>query len=195
MTRFEEALLTELTARVDRQTSRPPRSHRRPILVAAGVGAAAAVTAGLLLAPGGQTPAYALERAADGTYRLAVHQVAGIDAANQALAEEGIRARVYRLGDPGSCPEFRLGDRPDVPSRLTDHGGTDENWFYFPREIPQDVTLVLTVSTIDSGPDTLVVSSSAIRGDAPPCVEDRTSAPAPDGTDEPGPPAGARPRK
>jgi hypothetical protein len=115
-----------------------------------------------------------LERATDGTFRLAVYQVSGIDEANEALAAEGIRAKVYRLGPSGSCPEFRLGDRPDVPAHLTNHGGSDENWFYIPRDIPQDVTLVLTVSTIHPVKNTLVVTSSAIRGNAPPCVERRS---------------------
>jgi hypothetical protein len=173
VTRFEEALLTDLKTMVDQQKSSPPRARRRPTLVAAAIGAGTALGVGLLLAPSGQSPAYALEREPDGTFRLAVYQVSGIDDANKKLAAEGIRAHVYRLRSPGSCPQFHLGDRPDAPSHLRDHGDSDENWFYLPRDIPQDVTLVLTVSTIDSVDDTLVVSSSAIRGEAPPCVERR----------------------
>jgi hypothetical protein len=174
MTRFEEALLTELTTLVDTAAPSPRRARRRPrpALVAAGVGAATVLAAGLVLGPGGQTPGYALERQADGTFRLAVHQVSGVEEANEALDAAGIRARVYALGPSGSCPEFRLGDRPDDPPHLTNIGAADADWFYLPRDVPPDVTLVLTVHPRDDGTDdSLTVTSSAIRGDAPPCVE------------------------
>lgn len=175
MTRFEEALLSELTTLVDPEAARPARARRRPTLVAVAVGAAAVVAAGLVLGPQGQAPAYALKRQADGTFRLSVYQVSGVDAANEALAAEGIRARVYTVGPAGSCPEFQFGDRPDDPPHLADTGSADEDGFTIPREIPPDVTLVLTVhpqAGVETGPDSLTVTWGAIRGDAPPCVED-----------------------
>jgi hypothetical protein len=170
MTKFEEALLAELTTLVDTGAPSPRRARRRPMLIAAAVGAATVLSAGLAFGPGGQTPAYALERQADGTFRLAVYQVSGVDEANEALTAAGIRARVYRLGPAGSCPEHRVSDRPDDPPHLENIGGSDADGFYIPRDIPQDVTLVLIVHPEDPE-DSLTVTSSAVRGDAPPCVE------------------------
>jgi hypothetical protein len=169
MTRFEESLLTELTTLVETEKTSPRRAFRRPKLIAAAVGSAAVLAAGLL-GPGGRTPAYALERQGNGAFRLAVHQVSGIDEANEALAAEGIRARVYALGPIGSCPEHPFGDRPDDPPHLKNIGDIEEGWFYIPRDIPQDVTLVINVHPEDPV-DSLTLTWSAVRGDAPPCTE------------------------
>jgi hypothetical protein len=86
---------------------------------------------------------------------------------------------VYVLGEYGSC--LTWGDRPDDPAHLTSSLGVEENAFLIPRDIPDDVTLVLTVGEMQApgggGGWWWWVATSAVRGDAPPCVQERPRPP------------------
>jgi hypothetical protein len=180
MSRFEDALLTEL--RETAETGAAARPARRPRLLAGAAAAATAavalVTGALVLAPGTRTPAYSLVERGDGSVEIAIFDGKAIDEVNERLAGEGIRARVYAVTAPGDCPGFTWGDRraaaPDPGReyvRLSSYG------YLVDRDIPEGYTALLRLATLGPSDDPdgvaryVSIGSYLARGEAPPCAQ------------------------
>jgi hypothetical protein len=176
MTRFENALLEELTTlvRVDvapRRRAPRRRAPRRPRTVAglaAVTAAVAVVTGALVLSPRQQSPGFALDRRSDGGFRLRIDDIRAVGPANDALAAAGVRARVVRLGGPGSCPEYTIGDR-QVPLPPGFLGPAGENVVSFPATVPPGHTYLLLVS--DDRPGLVSILGNLVRGPTPSCAQ------------------------
>jgi hypothetical protein len=97
MTKFADQLFDDLMREhgpalaATRVPAAPQRRVARPVLLAAGAGAAAVAATAGLLAAGGGTPAYAVTGNADGTVSVAVYNQSGIAGANAALQKLGDR--------------------------------------------------------------------------------------------------------
>jgi hypothetical protein len=178
MSRFENALLDELrevAAEGAEPRRRVPVARRRTLAGLAAAGAAvAAITGALVLGPGTESPAYSLEKRPDGRYYLEIHRVSGIAAANERLAAEGIRARVYEEQPPGGCPEYTMGDRSIV--MLDDLASQYMYGWLLRRDIPAGLSVLMTLNESPGGPAEghpwwSSTSATVVRGDPPPCIQ------------------------
>jgi hypothetical protein len=111
---------------------------------------------------------------ADGTYYLEVYRVSGIEAANQRLAAEGIRARIYEEQPQGDCPEFTWGDR--AVEGHDDLAVGDLHGWTLKRDVPAGLSVLMTLNeSPEKGakgfPLWSAVSTSVVRGDPPSCVQ------------------------
>jgi hypothetical protein len=118
MTRFRQALLDELLARVADPvaeatpapaTSRVARLRRPGFALGGAVLAALAVGATVVVTQATSTPAYAVSTDPDGTVTVTVHFLGDPTAANRALQAAGVHARVILPSAPGACPPSEQG--------------------------------------------------------------------------------------
>ncbi len=109
---FESALLHELRAVVtDRGAVAAPRRRRsRPLRWAAAAGVVGVGTTALLLAPGGGTPAYAVDVDGHGDVTVTIHRLADPDDLVRDLAARGIRANVTYPAHGMQCADGRYTD-------------------------------------------------------------------------------------
>jgi hypothetical protein len=129
MAHFKEALLDELTARVQAAPDSRPAARRargpawrRPALAAAGALAVAA--AALIIGPLTADPAYAVSKHRDGTVSLTLRELADPAHATRDLRSAGLPARVLRLSAPGGCPAPAGSGPPWQPADVRAKPGT-----------------------------------------------------------------------
>jgi hypothetical protein len=170
MTNFKEALLAELTAQVT-----APEPVRRPVRrwAVAATGAAAVIAAAaivLVVAPQQQERAFALTEQPDGTFVLKWSDLDPdhFEEANRAMREAGVRARIYHIGEYGSCPGY---DRHTLnyyrgPSPSLKFAQTGSDWV-IPR-MPHDATMLFLVSNRSQR----VIAGEVVSGPVPPCIQE-----------------------
>jgi len=147
------------------RTVRP--SGRRGVLVAAGAFGLVAVAAVAFAATGvGTAPAYAVEVKDDGLVEVSFSQVAGVDGANERLAELGVRARAV-AADP-NCASAQGGETvliggPGVPAEMA-----GSRFLIQPGSIPAGSTLMLVIEQVD--PDRIATTTFEVTGQVPTCV-------------------------
>jgi hypothetical protein len=140
------------------------RRSRRP-LVLAGVAAAAAVAAVVtgvgvlpLIGGGGPPPAFAVERAADGTLTVTINNFSGSWGLNTNLSEYGLRATIVEMQQPAKdCVVDPAGQAPLPADALQPVAGAPNKISIKPSEITGDTTLVFSRQTNTDTPPTLQV--------------------------------------
>lgn len=165
MTRFRQALLDELRSRVDGAGPAPARRAARltrPRLAFGGAAlAVAAVTATVVAAQSGGTPAYAVTTEADGTVSVTVHRADDPADANRQLETADGRVVIMRMSDPADCPKADRGTLLPVGisdavkrHKAIEEGAGPENLVRLrPSYIPLDAVLVLMVTPADGDGD------------------------------------------
>jgi|1185.fasta_scaffold590686_1 hypothetical protein len=120
MTRFRQALLDELMARVPDPVTPPAprRPSRRLALAGAGGLAALMVVVTLIVTLRDTVPAYALSPDTDGYFTLTFNEFADPAGINRALRDAGIRVRVMLPEPAAACPPSRRGDRAAAASSV-----------------------------------------------------------------------------
>ena len=183
MTKFEDQLLGQLMAEHGHRlgaVERPAparRRARRPVWLATGaVGAAAAVTAAVVLALG-SAPAYAaysVTRHANGTVTVSVNRASGVAGANAAL--HAMRARVVVVPVRPGCPPITSLPRPHpaphpsvtVGTGVTKNGHRSVMVTLGNGGIPAGDTMILAFSGGPRGGS--VGAGGIITGPVPHCV-------------------------
>lgn len=178
---FEAQLLSELQT-VREQSIQPPAEatvqirRRRRLLVAAAAVAVAGVGAASLVVSQ-PAPAYAVDRAADGSVTVTVDRLADADKLTADLAKVGIKANVTYT-DPGKvCADGRYTETAAPGSGTWEFmAGAGGNTMKIPADaIGSDKALVLTTTWTDGG-KTWSVSGGYAKGPVGACVQ----VPAPD---------------
>ena len=137
------ALLRRIT------TTPQVRSSRRPLVLAT-LGAAAAVAAvvtGVGLLPvgggGGAPPAFAVDRASDGTLTITINDFSGSWGLNTDLRQYGVTARVVEMQQPTKdCTVNAAGTAPLPADALRPVPGAPNKIVINPKDISADTTLV-----------------------------------------------------
>lgn len=179
MTKFSDQLFDDLMEEHGHTLAglrRPaaPKRHlaARPVLLTAGAGGIAAITAVGTLVAGGGTPAYAVTPHDDGTVTLAVYQKDGIAPANDKLRQIG-DGRVVLVPVGAGCPSI-TSLKPGKPGaeirtslRVTTGGGATVD----ARGVPAGETLVVALQmSTGNGPGMAASSARLTSGKVPSCV-------------------------
>ena len=174
MTTFEDRIWQHLVDhhradRVDFPTPAPARRAARPRVAGAAVAAvlAAAVAAIVfaLSASTSPTPAYALTRAADGSYRVALYDLSrGIPALNARFAQLGIRATAVPIVAGCSASSFE----PEIGP-----GSTTESVTVRDSSIPPGTRVFIAAELLPNGRIALALGDTA--NPIPDCFPTRTS--------------------
>jgi hypothetical protein len=193
MTHFKQALLDDLVARVD-TTPAPVAAHRvgrrRVILAGTAVAAAATAVAGYAIAGG--TPAYAVDKHADGSVTITFRELANPRSATADLRKAGLRAQVVVPGKPGSCPQhagskwspterpapfpapkanevliFMNNDISDRNDFFSDDFGPGNRLTLFPGKVPAGASVFIVEYPSSKGG--LVVGFGLVNNPAPTC--------------------------
>jgi len=174
LTEFELRLLAELREVVAEQAeAASPRRPRRGRLVLAAAAAGVALAAGLALIPGGTaSPAYAVEKAADGLVTVTIHRLDDAAGLENQLRANGVRAEVVYTPAGKYCelPWFTTAD--SVPPVEVDATGSGASFRLRPRDLTAGQTLVVQNSVAvssDSASSVPAIFVSVSAGPVPPC--------------------------
>jgi hypothetical protein len=194
-TRFEDRLLTELRAHVERHAIVAPparaRTGRRPVLrpapIAAAGGLLAAAAVAVVLASGGDgsTPAYAVTPHHDGTVTVRVQSLSDSAGLERELRAAGVRAEVRALpagtmcAPPQSEATTREAGQATMAVQSTTQHGSATTMTLSPATLPEDATLLITTSggDADGGPSSIAMA--IVHGTGDPCRVVPAPAPAP----------------
>ncbi|MEV6987244.1 hypothetical protein AB0M95_39125 [Sphaerisporangium sp. NPDC051017] len=147
-----------------------PRRRRLALLALAGAAAAAAATA-LPLALG--TPAYAVERLADGTVTVQIHQFLEPEKLQASLREAGVRAVVDYLPAGRSCRQPR-GRQAAVPALLLERPVDGSGGVMFqvpPGRLKAGQTLIVEATFVRDDPARAgSIATSVVEGPVTPCA-------------------------
>jgi hypothetical protein len=192
--RFEERLWAELVEQHGALLADPPPAavsphrvarsmpaYRRRLLPAAGL---ATVLTGVLVAiviglGSGSRPsaAFAVVRNPDGTVKVTIAEISGVQGANQRLAELGVPARVVSLnaGCATRAGEFKpaplTSEQAQRIATLVGPAGSASVVLY-PAAVPAGDTVVIGASALgqSGGIDTVALAISIYEGAAPTCL-------------------------
>lgn len=148
---------------LERITATPrPRRIGRPLALAGLAAAAAAIVTVIGLQPfvggGGPPPAFAVERAADGTLTVTINDFSGSWGLNTDLSQYGVRAKVVEIQQKtADCVVDPAGRAPLPPDALRPVPGAPNKVSIKPNEITADTTLVFGRRTGAGTPPTLDV--------------------------------------
>ena len=196
MSNFEERLLGELRGVVEArpaERAHPRTSRRRPLVLAGGVTAVAAlaVGVGVFVLSAGTQSAYAVTRNADGTISVEIDSLTDAAGLEAKLRDEGVDAVVAYLPAGKTCkqPWFTpagRGARGEMQQSSVGRTGDGSIGFTISGDRPAGTTLVITTQTGPGNETALGIAYA--QGDVPACqVVDAPAGSGPLG----GPPAGA----
>ncbi|MEV4379308.1 hypothetical protein [Streptosporangium sp. NPDC049644] len=188
---FEERLLSALKEEITTRRAEENMTVRTPVrhvpnrrflgLSAAVAGVAAATTGTLILFGGAGTPAYAVDRGADGSVEVRINEFRDPGELQAELADAGVRAVVDYLPDGQTCRPSR-GEPAGAGGQMRVGVGEDGKGIAFKIEKEQigaDRTLVLAITVDRAGADRPPVATSlqVVKGTVAPC--EATSLPLP----------------
>ncbi|GAB2959180.1 hypothetical protein ACFMQL_11445 [Nonomuraea fastidiosa] len=177
--RFEERVLMDLKAEIERRAARRRRNRR---LYASGAVAAVAAAVAVAVPSLTVAPAYAVSTNADGTVRVEINEFKDADKLERDLMANNVRADITYLPPGKQCKSGRgktfggrraMGPDADAVARRVRGGGFDID----PRLLANDQTLVLEFAGHTENIDGLAkdeplyrLTASIIVGPVAPCV-------------------------
>ncbi len=158
-----------------------PAPHRRRLVIAAAVVTAAVAATVIVTNVAGSTPAYAVNRNADGSVDFVIHNVRDAAGATRALQAAGVPAVVEPERKTGSCPPGTRGV-PDAArmSLVTSIIASDARQpsaaglppvVIRPGNIPAGDTLVLGIPQEPTTGSPMMFGTWLYRAPGPSCVE------------------------
>jgi hypothetical protein len=192
--RFEDRLLTELRAHVERNATVPapsPTRRRRPVLrpapIAAAGGLLTAAAVAVVLASGGDgsTPAYAVTPHDDGSVTVSVASLSDSAGLERELRAAGVRAVVRSLPAGKMCaPPQGEGPKPAAGQTTMAVQGTAERggpatMTLSPGALPEGATLLITTSGDGTDGQPSSIAMAIVDGAGDPCRVVSAPAPAP----------------
>ncbi|GAA4234141.1 hypothetical protein FHR32_002787 [Streptosporangium album] len=180
---FEERLLSALKEEITTRTSEENIAVQTPVrrgpnrrllgLSAVVAGAAAAVTVAFTLFGGAGTPAYAVDKGADGSVGVQINEFRDPDELEAKLGAAGIKAVVDYLPAGQTCQQSR-GEHAATGGQMQIGVGRDGKGIAFTigkGQIGSDQTLVLAISIDRAGVDKPPVATSlqVVKGSVAPC--------------------------
>ncbi|MFF4416605.1 hypothetical protein ACFYY8_29120 [Streptosporangium sp. NPDC001559] len=177
--RYEEQLLMDLKAEIMDRAERRRRLTRRLFAGGAAVLVAGAAAVAIPVLTGTGTPAYAVNKKADGTVNVQIHEFKDVDQLERDLNAAGVRADVSYLPPGKQCEKGRgkvggkaMGPGADAAARIV-KGGLDID----PLLIGQDQTLLLEFTgdqeeTAETKKYEMLwrLTASLVTGQVGPCV-------------------------
>ncbi|WP_433367816.1 hypothetical protein [Streptosporangium sp. CA-115845] len=180
---FEERLLSALKTEITTRMAEEDMAVRTPVrrgpnrrllgLSAAATGAAAAATVALTLFVGAGTPAYAVDKGADGSVEVRINEFRDPGELQAELADAGVRAVVDYLPAGQTCQQSR-GEQAGAGGQIQVSIGKEGQGVAFKIEkgqINADRTLVLAITVDEAGADRppMATSLQVVKGAVAPC--------------------------
>lgn len=162
MASFEQALLDQLK---EYRSPARRRTHRTAVTVTA---AALVFAAGIpVVLARTASPAYAVERAPDGTVTFTMTELRDYEGATAALRDAGVRAVVLPVRSPADCPDGQPEASKAPASLLEWDSATSNSVRIHPSAMPRDSVLGVTGFSVQEQP---VVKVLLYPAPGPTCI-------------------------